>query len=282
VLGRSFVELLVPGDGTSLVTRAGKLRDMRWQIAQAPGTDADDVVTFYIGRDVTEERVERERREQQERLAAVGTLAAGLAHEIRNPLNGAQLNVSFLERALKDSSDDDAREAVRVVREEIQRLARLVTDFLDFARPRPLQRAPTSARALSDRAIQLVSSTAKASGVDIVADLPSKDLVFDADPQRLEQVILNLLQNAVEALASRGGRVILRVRREPRHVAIDVEDDGPGLSGDAPVFDAFYSTKATGTGLGLAIVHRIVTDHSGTIDVESRPGQTRFRVRIPL
>jgi hypothetical protein len=80
-----------------------------------------------------------------------------------------------------------------------------------------------------------------------------------------------------------GGRVVLRARREPRHVWLEVEDDGPGLpSGDPPVFDAFYSTKPDGTGLGLAIVHRIVTDHSGSIEVESRPGRTRFRVRVPL
>jgi signal transduction histidine kinase len=281
VIGRPLAELLVPENG--LKTRAGKVRDVRWQIARAPAAESNDVATFYIGRDVTEERAERERHQQQERLAAVGTLAAGLAHEIRNPLNGAQLHVSFLERALTKSGDQESLEAVKVVGDEIQRLAHLVTDFLDFARPRPLQREPTNAKALAQRAMQLVAAGARQRSVELVADLPSTDLVFDADPQRLEQVLLNLLQNAIEAARPEGGRVVLRARREPRHVWLEVDDDGPGLSANtAEVFDAFYSTKATGTGLGLAIVHRIVTDHSGTIDVESRPGRTRFRVRIPL
>ncbi len=294
VIGRSFATVFVPdgfhvpldADGAldvPLVTRAGKTREIRWQIARAPAGADDDVVTFAVGRDTTEEQVERERAQQQERLAAVGTLAAGLAHEIRNPLNGAQLHVSFLERSLAKSADREAIEAVHVVGDEIQRLARLVTDFLEFARPRPLQRAPTSARALCTRAIQLVSASADAAKVELTADLPSRDLVFEADPQRLEQVVLNLVQNAIEALAPHGGHVVVRARREPRHVWIEVEDDGPGLPADEPpVFDAFYSTKPNGTGLGLAIVHRIVTDHGGTIDVDSRPGRTRFRVRIPL
>jgi signal transduction histidine kinase len=172
---------------------------------------------------------------------------------------------------------------VKVVGEEIQRLAHLVTDFLDFARPRPLQRASVSAKALCERAVQLASASGKARNVEVRADLPASDLVFDGDSQRLEQVLLNLLHNAIEAAGPRGGHVVLRARREPRHVWLEVEDDGPGLpSGDPPVFDAFYSTKPDGTGLGLAIVHRIVTDHGGTIDVDSRPGQTRVRVRIPL
>lgn len=281
ILGRPFSEMLVPDVG--LTTRAGKLRDVRWQVAKAPSSQVDDVVTFYIGRDVTEERANHERHQQQVRLAAVGTLAAGLAHEIRNPLNGAQLHVSYLERALTNAGNPDALEAVKVVGDEIQRLAHLVTDFLDFARPQPLQRAPTSARALCDRVIQLAGPNATAKSVELIADLPSTDVVFDADSQRLEQVLLNLLMNAIEAVGPSGGRVVLRARREPRHVWLEVEDDGPGLPpGDPPVFDAFYSTKANGTGLGLAIVHRIVTDHSGTIDVESHPGRTRFRVRIPL
>jgi len=95
---------------------------------------------------------------------------------------------------------------------------------------------------------------------------------------------LNLLNNAIEALTpGGGGNVVVRARREPRAVWIEVEDDGPGLpSGDAPVFDAFFSTKPNGTGLGLSIVHRIVSDHGGTIEVDSRPGQTRFRLRLPL
>jgi len=96
-------------------------------------------------------------------------------------------------------------------------------------------------------------------------------------------VLLNLLGNAIDAAGTTGGSVTLRVRRTPRQALIQVEDDGPGLpSADAPIFDAFFSTKEGGTGLGLAITHRIVTDHGGTIDVASAPGKTEFKIALPL
>jgi signal transduction histidine kinase len=100
----------------------------------------------------------------------------------------------------------------------------------------------------------------------------------------MQQAVLNLLKNAIDAVAATdGGRVVLRTRREPRHGIIEVEDDGAGLpSPEAPIFDAFYSTKAQGTGLGLAIVHRVVSDHGGTVSVDSRAGRTIFRVALPL
>jgi PAS domain S-box-containing protein len=306
-LGRSFAELLFPADLVetdgarirdaaagldepystldSLVrTRAGKVRDVRWSLARGASEDAE-VTLFAVGQDTTDERIAREHAQMHERLAAVGTLAAGLAHEIRNPLNGAQLHISFLHRSLdKAGASSEMLDAVHVVESEITRLAQLVSEFLDFARPRPLALKPVSVVALCDRTKALLLPEAAKVSVQIECDLPPNDVVITADGAKLEQVLLNLAQNGIDALASVGGGVLtLRARREPRHVRIDVEDNGPGVpSTDAPIFDAFYSTKPSGTGLGLAIVHRIVTDHHGTIDVESRPGRTAFRVRLPL
>jgi signal transduction histidine kinase len=208
-----------------------------------------------------------------------------LAHEIRNPLNGAQLHVSFLERAIKRKAGErDMLEATRVVGDEIKRLANLVTEFLDFARPKPPELKPTSLSQAMEHACGLVASTAKQRQVSLHCDLPSSDVEFAVDAGKLTQVLLNLLNNAIESTgAAGGGTVCLRGRRGPRHVLIDVEDDGPGLpSADAPIFDAFYSTKEGGTGLGLAISHRIVTDHRGTIDVSSRPGKTGFHIALPI
>jgi len=242
-------------------------------------------VLFAIGQDLTETRAMEERTRQAEKLAAIGTLAAGLAHEIRNPLTGAQLHLSFLERSIKKkASEQDMLEATRVVADEITRLAHLVTEFLDFARPKPLQLKTTSLFKLCEHARSMVLTQAKAVGVELTCDLPSVDLEFEADQAKLTQVLLNLLQNAVESTGSGGGgSVVLRARRGPRHVILDVEDDGPGLqTPDAPIFDAFFSTKEGGTGLGLAITHRIVTDHGGMIDVSSKIGKTTFRVTLPL
>jgi PAS domain S-box-containing protein len=271
---------------TVIRTRAGKFRDVHWQIAYAPcGELRDEVALFAIGRDVTAENALAARVRQSEKLAAVGTLAAGLAHEIRNPLNGAQLHVTFLERSLRSgSADPDMLEAVGVIGDEIKRLSALVTEFLDFARPRPLERKPTSLRALCERTLPLLTPQAEAANVRLDFQYPTTDQVVELDPAKMQQVLLNVGQNAIEALApAGGGTVVFRVRRQPRHVSIEVEDDGPGLSDpDAPIFDPFFSTKPSGTGLGLAIAHRIVTDHDGAIDVRSAPGQTIFQITMPI
>jgi signal transduction histidine kinase len=232
---------------------------------------------------VTEQGAAFQRDHQEARLTALGKLATGLAHEIRNPLNGALLNVAFVERSLKSSgASADVLEAAHAVKHEIKRLAKLVTDFLEFARPRPVALDATSLRAVCERAVQLLSSHLGET-VTLRVDLPASDVLVPADKARLERVLVNLLENAVDAVAPKGGTVVLRARREPGHAWIEVEDDGPGIpDADAPVFEAFYSTKPHGTGLGLAVAHRAVSDHGGTIEVESKPGRTRFRVALPL
>ncbi|WP_437660096.1 protoglobin domain-containing protein [Sorangium sp. So ce1182] len=310
ILGTPFVETLLPEElradhgalvkeiaagrragaellESSLRTRAGKIRDVRWQLAYAPSAADDEVVLFAIGQDTTDENALAARVRQSEKLAAVGTLAAGLAHEIRNPLNGAQLHLTFLERGLARAGmkDPDTVEAIRVVRDEIRRLSGLVSEFLDFARPSPLHVKPTSVLALCERTARVALSSEDAGATaEVRVDLPSADIVLDLDPARIEQVLLNLLRNAVEAVGpAGGGTVTLRARRQPRHAVLEVEDDGPGVaSPEAPIFDPFFSTKPNGTGLGLAIAHRIVTDHEGTIEFQSRPGKTLFRVTLPI
>lgn len=136
---------------------------------------------------------------------------------------------------------------------------------------------------LCERAVQLVASSATP-GVKVHLDVPTTDIAIEVDAAKTEQMLLNLLQNAVEAVTPAGsGHVKLRARRQPHSVLLEIEDDGPGLvPPEAPILDAFFSTKPHGTGLGLAIAHRIVTDHGGTIDVTSRPGKTVFAVTLPL
>jgi PAS domain S-box-containing protein len=307
VFGASFVDTLVPDearakdepliaallsgmpqerDEDSVVqTRSGKLRDVRWHFSRIASEVAGDIVLFAVGADVTDSRAASQQLQRHEKLAALGTLAAGLAHEIRNPLNGAQLHVAFLQRALaKKDPEPDMIEAAGVVADEIKRLAHLVAEFLDFARPSALTTKRVAVQTLMTRVLELTAPQAAMVGVSITMDAPPQELVVVADAGKVEQVLLNLVQNAIDALASSGsGNVVVRARRKPRYVVVEVEDDGPGLpSPDAPVFDAFFSTKPTGTGLGLAITHRIVTDHGGTVDVESHPGRTCFRFTIPI
>jgi len=266
---------------TTIRTRAGHPRVIRWHITHAPA-DGDDVSVFALGLDSTDDRAEADRVKQQERLAAIGTLAAGLAHEIRNPLNGAQLHITYLDMSLRDiDANADLLDTVHVVRDEIRRLGALVSEFLDFARPRPLLLKPIVIQSVLERTLQMVAPQAQTREVTLTLDAPSADIELLADRAKLEQVLLNLAQNAVEALASRG-HVTLRARRQPRTVTVEVEDDGPGIPSGTPIFDAFFSTKSQGTGLGLSITHRIITDHGGSIDVETAPGRTLFRVVLPV
>jgi PAS domain S-box-containing protein len=267
-----------------LRTRAGKERMVHWQLARAAEGADDEIVLFAIGLDVTDARALAERTLQSERLAAVGTLAAGLAHEIRNPLNGALLHVTYLERALRRTGgNEDALETARFIGVEIQRLSALVKDFLVFARPSPPKFETIALRDVCKRALTVVADDAQRAAAELRAEYAASVIVVRVDPAKIEQVLLNLLRNAIDAVGGvGGGHVVLRTIREPRRMIVEVEDDGPGLpSPDAPIFDAFYSTKANGTGLGLAIVHRVVSDHGGTIEVESKPGRTVFRVALP-
>ncbi len=226
-----------------------------------------------------------QKRTQHGKLDAFGAMTAGLAHAMRNPLNGAQLHIALLRRGLHEKGcDPEMLDAATVVAEEIGRLARLVSALIEFAHPTPLTKQPLVLQPLVFRVMQLTRDHAAKSGVALLADTPPQDITLVADVAKLEQVLLNVVQNALEALApSRGGQVVIRVRRRPKHVVIEVEDDGPGVQEpDAPIFAPFFSTKLSNAGLGLAVTHRIVTDHRGTVSVESRPGRTCFRFTIPL
>jgi PAS domain S-box-containing protein len=264
----------------SIRTRNRKRRDIAGRVSRTLDGDDEGTLLILAGRDITEEMAHTARLRRTEKLAAVGTMAAGLAHEIRNPLNGAQLHLTFLDRALKNVSDDpDLFDAITVVSDEISRLSALVNDFLDFARPTQMSRSAVSLPELCQRAAAMVD----AHGVPLTVTVPHSDLIAEVDASRLQQVLLNLLGNAVEAVSGdAGSHVELKMYREPHHAVIEVTDDGPGIPASSPIFDAFYSTKPQGTGLGLAIAHRIVDDHGGSIEVDSRPGKTVFRLRLPL
>ncbi|MDP3273639.1 MAG: protoglobin domain-containing protein [Deltaproteobacteria bacterium] len=264
-----------------MVTRAGHQRLMRWHLVASEESGK----SFVLGAadDATDEQTRLAQHLRTERLAGIGTLAAGLAHEIRNPLNGALLHVTYLERSLaRRESDPGEREAVGAVSDEIRRLSLLVRDFLVFARPTPPTLEPLEINDLTTRVLSLIQADALAAGVTLKSDLAKEPLQVRGDRNKLQQVFLNLLRNAVEAVSTSLGTVTLRTRRRPRHAVIEVHDDGAGIPSDnAPIFDAFFSTKPNGTGLGLAIVHRIVSDHGGTVEVESSPANTVFRVLLP-
>ena len=270
------------GRPCDLPVKSGGARKVRWNRAEVSGADGAPLV-YAVGIDVTDEEEMLRRLLRAERLAAVGTMAAGLAHEVRNPLNSASLQLTVLERRLeRGGAADTVIPIARIIHAEIGRLDRLVGDFLAFAKPTPFEPRPLDASELVVAVAELIRPEAEAGGVEIKVEAPSSLPRVSGDAERLRQVMLNLTRNAIEAMQGRGGRLTLRARfaAAGNLVEIDAEDDGPGFSEDLPVFDAFFTTKAQGTGLGLSLVHRIIADHGGTIRVQSRPGQTCFTLTL--
>lgn len=258
-------------------------RSVSWQLAAL-----GDGVTFRIyasGLDVTD-FAELERRTRiAEKLAAVGTISAGLAHEIRNPLNAANLQLQLLERRLsKITADPKLHEPVDTVREEIQRLSNLVSDFLTFARPTAIDARPTNLCELIEHVASLERPEAAEHGVELVASCMSPNIPVNVDRQRIEQVLLNLIRNALEAVLETPPprRVSLTVARDGAGASIVVTDTGPGIPREVAsrIFEPFFTTKDAGTGLGMAIAHKIIDMHGGHLQIGGSKG-AQITIALP-
>jgi signal transduction histidine kinase len=282
MLGADGRELVTAGDRPrSLPVKGGSPRKVRWNRAEIDGADGRRTI-YAVGIDVTDEQEMLRRMMRSERLAAVGTMAAGLAHEVRNPLNSASLQLTLLERRLgRGEGAAEILPVAHIIKSEIDRLDRLVRDFLAFSQPRPLEAAPVAVPPLLEGVAALIRPAAEAERVALALEVAPGTPAIAGDVERLKQVLHNLTRNSLEAMQGRGGHLLLRAHADGDAVEVQVEDDGPGFSEDLPVFDAFFTTKEQGTGLGLSLVHRIVTDHGGTVRVESRPGRTCFSLRLP-
>ena len=260
----------------------GRAHQVRWHFTTLPGGDTP--LLCAIGVDVSEEHELSIRTRRAERLASLGTMAAGLAHEIRNPLNAAHLQLNVARRRLlRTGGDEGAARAVELADSEMSRLAGLVEDFLQFARPQPLRLARGDLRATTEVTVRLVAPEAAARGVQISV-APGPAVWTEYDDEKMKQVLLNLLRNGVEAAAGEGGGgdVTVAVGTRGGDAIVMVEDSGAGFASDAPIFEPFFTTKESGTGLGLAIVHRIVGDHGGGVEAARTAGRTRFSIVLPL
>jgi two-component system, NtrC family, sensor histidine kinase HydH len=221
-----------------------------------------------------------------EKLAAVGTMTAGLSHEIRNPLNAASLQLAVLERRvsrLASAVQPPLLEPLKLVRDEIARLEHLLQDFLQFARPRELSLRALALEPVVSAVAELLAGEAERRGVRLERDLPRDLPRVQGEDERLRQVLMNLALNALEA-TPRKGRVRILARARPEDVWIALDDSGPGIEPNVRqrIFEPFFSTKASGSGLGLPIVHAIVTQHGGAVGVEASPlGGARFWFTLP-
>ena len=237
-------------------------------------------------RDITDvNRLETQLR-RTDKLAALGTLAAGVAHEVKNPLHALTLNLHLLEQALVTGGPGSAetREYVTILRSEVQRIHRIVENFLRFSKPSIPEMKALDLHTLLERVLSLVAFEAAEHGVAIDTAFDSKLTSVAGDEGQLSQVFLNLGINALQAMPD-GGALVVRTSLDRGWAEVAVADSGPGIEANIlpHIFDPYYTTRPRGVGLGLAIAHRIVEGHQGTMDVETAAGKgTTMIVRPPL
>jgi PAS domain S-box-containing protein len=274
-LGTEFEGSVRCKDGSRrwVVWNSERLSDFRGQPAN-----------LLVGLDRTELKEVQQRAWQNERLAELGVLASGLAHEIRNPLNTIRFNLLNVQDGIAQPQTDPAEVAAMVkdIADEVDRLEEIMRDFLRLARPDPAQLEAVDVRNLLERVARLVDGPCRAQNVELSWDC-SPDAWAAADPNQLKQVLLNLVLNAQQAMPQ-GGRLNLRCLAPADAVLIEVADTGPGIP-DAvrhKLFQPFFSTKKEGTGLGLSICRRLVEQMHGRLDFTTEPGKgTTFVVRLP-
>jgi two-component system NtrC family sensor kinase len=280
------VEVRVLAEGTVAAERVASLAVRRVPAADPPAA-------LVIARDITAEREMRARLLETERLAAVGELVAGVAHEVNNPLGSISAYAQLLLR--EGGLTADQQEMVEVVQGEAVRASHVVRDLLAFARRTEPAREPVDVTALVERTLRLRGYQAAAARVVVRLELDPALPPVTGDPRQLQQVLLNLVTNAIQAMAgdARGGERVLTVRTRlrtpadpPAQVELELSDTGPGVAPDARarIFEPFFSTKGegAGTGLGLSVSYGIVSAHGGTIElVPGGTGGATFRVSLP-
>jgi len=228
-----------------------------------------------------------EKAAEAERMAYVGTLASGLAHEIRSPLNSLNLNMQMLEEDLGLGDDDARRKLMSITQGEIGRLERLVGDFLTYARPGPIEREAVRPGQLLRHCYSILEGQIRQGEVQLIVDDRAGDCEIWVDTNQFNQLLLNLVHNALFATEGTGRPPTVRLssRRRQGRVILEVSDNGSGISKEdqEKIFDLFFSKRKGGTGLGLAIVRRIVETHGGELEIESQPDVgTQMRVIMPL
>lgn len=241
------------------------------------------IVAFYAARRVV--RLAR-RAKDAERLAELGTLTGGLAHEIKNPLSTVQLNLQLLQEDLSPDNPAYTRlvNRLKTVQGETSRLREILDDFLRYAGRLEVDRRPVELNGLLEELVDFFSPQAHAQRVQIRLRKSPTPVTANVDPRLIKQALLNLMLNGVQAMPE-GGELILSVSAAPGEAQIDVIDTGAGISPETAekIFQAYYSTKKGGTGLGLPMAKRIIQEHGGTISVRGEPGKgSDFTLRLPL
>ena len=236
-----------------------------------------------ILRDITERKSLESQLRQAERLAELGTLAAGMAHEIGTPMNVILGRAEYL---LRKTSDESTKKGLTTIVSQVERITKIMNQLLSFARQHPIERRPLALSLVVQDIVDVIQERLEKRGLRLEVDLESNCPKVSADRDQMGQVLLNLVVNAIQAMPE-GGILSLRLRCHNDHVRLSVSDTGCGIPPEhvQKLFIPFFSTKEVGegTGLGLTVVHGIIEEHQGFITVDSEPGRgTTFHIDLPV
>jgi signal transduction histidine kinase len=287
---------------TTLPNRAElRLKDIDrvigYTLSQVRDDNGEAIGAVMFFKDLTRVEQLQEQERLRDRLASLGEMAAGIAHELKNPLAGIEVMAGLLRRQVPDSPG--AQSLLADIMSEAKLANSIVVEMLEFVRPVRLQLEQTDVSDVLQQAVTLAERMASRGGVRVALSVQAALPLIDGDHHQLSQVFTNLLTNAFEALDGRGRITIVAaaqaVEQDPAFatdpqtpktvIVVDVSDDGPGVPAELNdrIFDPFFTTKPTGSGLGLPIVRKIVDAHDGRIDLSSEPGKgARFRVTLPV
>lgn len=275
--------------------RADSTADMKWEVEgntrtlRASCRDLKNLDGRQNGnviqlRDVTERVLMEERIRRMERYMGLGSLVAGLHHEIRNPLAALSLHVQLIEELLQDNEHpQEVDSMLSIIKSEVTRIGCVLENFRDFASVGKLNLSSVDLRDVVDSQLKLIGPQAEKQAVDLEFQQSGQPQNVQADRVRLEQVLLNLLVNALEAMP-KGGHLMVDLAEDEDCRSVTIQDSGIGIPDDLHdrIFDPYFTTKGEGTGLGLALCDKIIRQHQGSLEFESRPGRTVFRIVLPL
>lgn len=268
----------------ALPVQQGKSIPLSLSAARLIAETGEDLGVVIILRDLREIKELQEKIKRSERLAGLGSLAAGMAHEIRNPLSSIKGFAQYFLK--KNPPGSEGQKYSQVIIQEVERLNRVISNLLDFARPKEPLKALVSMEGIIEHCLELIKDDARTKGIEVKPEIEENLPLLWMDKDQITQVLLNITLNGLEALKE-GGIFWIRahINQESDALIVEIADNGAGMSGEelSRVFDPFYTTKKTGTGLGLAIAYRIIEKHQGTLTVSSHPGSgSVFRMELPL
>ncbi|HNY65798.1 MAG TPA: ATP-binding protein [Deltaproteobacteria bacterium] len=277
-LGEVNIREVVPhGSGRKELIRTRGDERITVRLTRIPLSDGCSAVVLS---DVSEVHRLQQELLKMDRLASVGELTSGIAHEIRNPLAGIKTTAQALKAEIPEN--DHRTDYVTRIIMEIDRLNKLLLSFFDFAKPKELALRPCNLKKIVEDSVFTVQDEARKNHVQVMEFYPPEGLKIKADPGVVQQVLMNVFINALQAMPS-GGRMEVHLVDDGAYARIEVRDTGKGIPEDirSRIFDPFFTTKPKGIGLGLSISYRLIKMHSGTISFVSNPAGTTFTISLP-